>query len=464
MDPLILARLQFGITTIYHFFFVPLTLGLSVLVAIMETLYVRTNNEVYKRMTKFWGKLFLINFAMGVVTGIVQEFQFGMNWSEFSRFVGDIFGAPLAIEALLAFFLESTFLGVWIFGWDKLSKGMHAAAMWLVAIGSNVSALWILIANSFMQEPVGYVIRNGRAEMQDFFALLLNPNLGVQFPHTVLAGLTTGAFFVMGISAYNMIRKQELDLFNRSFQISAIIGAISIVLLILNGHSQAQHMVANQPMKMAAAEALYESENPASFSLLTIGDLTQRREVFSIRVPRLLSFMAYNQLSGEVMGINDLQAQYQTTYGPGNYIPPVAVIYWSFRVMVGAGFLMAALGLYALFMVMGEMFENRPKVLRLFLFAIALPYLANTFGWLMTELGRAPWAVFGLIKLEDAVSTTVTGTSVLISLIGFTLVYGALMVADIYLLSKYAKAGPAIVNQSSGTGDEPLPSLVGAQD
>jgi cytochrome d ubiquinol oxidase subunit I len=464
MDPLILARLQFGITTIYHFFFVPLTLGLSVLVAIMETLYVRTDNEVYKRMTKFWGKLFLINFAMGVVTGIVQEFQFGMNWSEYSRFVGDIFGAPLAIEALLAFFLESTFLGVWIFGWDKLSKGMHAAAIWLVAIGANVSALWILIANSFMQQPVGYVIRNGRAEMQDFFALLLNPNVGVQFPHTVLAGFTTGAFFVMGISAYHMIHKKELDLFRRSFQIAAIIGAISIVLLVMNGHSQAQHMVDTQPMKMAAAEALYESEDPASFSLLTIGDLTQRREVFSIRLPRLLSLLSYNQLAGEVQGINDLQSQYQSTYGPGNYVPPVAVIYWSFRIMVGAGFMMAALGLYALFMVMGEMFENRPKVLRLFLYAIALPYLANTFGWLMTELGRAPWAVFGLIKLEDAVSTTVTGTSVLISLIGFTLIYGVLMVADIYLLTKYAKTGPATDKAISGIGDEQMPSLVGAQD
>jgi cytochrome d ubiquinol oxidase subunit I len=464
MDPLVLARMQFGITTVYHFFFVPLTLGLSVLVAIMETLYVRTNNEIYKRMTKFWGKLFLVNFAMGVVTGIVQEFQFGMNWSEYSRFVGDIFGAPLAIEALLAFFLESTFLGVWIFGWDKLSKGMHAGTMWLVAIGSNVSALWILIANSFMQQPVGYVIRNGRAEMQDFFALLLNPNVGVQFPHTVLAGFTTGAFFVMGISAYHMIRKNELDLFKRSFQIAAIIGAISIVLLVMNGHSQAQHMVDTQPMKMAAAEALYDSEDPASFSVLTIGDLTQRREVFSIRLPRLLSLLSYNQLSGEVQGINDLQTQYQTTYGPGNYIPPVAVIYWSFRIMVGAGFLMAALGLYALFMVMGEMFENRPKVLRLFLFAIALPYLANTFGWLMTELGRAPWAVFGLIKLEDAVSPTVTGASVLISLIGFTLLYGALMVADIYLLTKFAKAGPSTENIPSGSGEDLMPSLVGAQD
>ena len=234
MDPLVLARLQLGITTVYHFFFVPLTIGLSVITAIMETIYVRTGRQVYKDMAKFWGKLFVINFAMGVVTGIVQEFQFGMNWSEYSRFVGDIFGAPLAIEALLAFFLESVFIGVWIFGWDKLSRGAHAATIWLVAIGVNISAFWILVANSFMQEPVGYALEGGRAVMTDFFALILNPNVWVQFPHTVFAGFTTGAFFVMGISAYHLLRKQNVDAFRRSFQIAAIIGTISIVLVVLN--------------------------------------------------------------------------------------------------------------------------------------------------------------------------------------------------------------------------------------
>jgi cytochrome bd ubiquinol oxidase subunit I len=243
MDPLFLARLQFASTTVYHFFFVPLTLGLSVMVAIMETLYVRTGRETYKRMTKFWGKIFIINFAMGVVTGIVQEFQFGMNWSEYSRYVGDIFGAPLAIEALMAFFLESVFLGVWIFGWDKLSKGLHAAAIWLVAIASNVSALWILIANSFMQQPVGYaLLEDGRIVMNDFFALILNPNIWYQFPHTVMAGFTTAAFFVMGISAYHLLKQTDQDFFRRSFQMGAIVGAISSILLAMNGHSQAQHM------------------------------------------------------------------------------------------------------------------------------------------------------------------------------------------------------------------------------
>lgn len=466
MDPLILARLQFAATTVYHFFFVPLTLGLSVLVAIMETIYVRTGQEIYKDMAKFWGKLFLINFAMGVVTGIVQEFQFGMNWSQYSRFVGDIFGAPLAIEALLAFFLESTFLGIWVFGWDKLSKGMHAAAIWLVAIGSNISALWILIANSFMQEPVGYVLRNGRAEMSDFFALLLNPNVLVQFPHTVFAGFTTAAFFVLGISAYHLLRKQHVDFFRRSFQIAAIIGTISIVMVILDGHSQAQHMVETQPMKMAAAEALWNTQDPASFSLLTIGDLSQRHDVFAIRIPDMLSLLAYNQLTGKVEGINQLQAQYQQTYGPGNYIPPVAITYWTFRLMVGSGFLMAALALYALFMTMGEAVPKTPsRILKFLPWAIALPYLANTSGWLMTELGRDPWVVFGLMKIQDGVSNTVPAGFVLLSLILFTVVYGALMVADIYLLRKFAKAGPPelseIATEEQGDG---MPSLVGSQD
>lgn len=462
MDPILLARLQFAVTTVYHFFFVPLTLGLSIIVAIMETFYVRTGREVYKQMTKFWGKLFLINFAMGVVTGIVQEFQFGMNWSTYSRFVGDIFGAPLAVEALLAFFLESTFLGIWIFGWDKLSKGIHAAAIWLVAIGSNISALWILIANSFMQQPVGYVLQNGRAEMMDFFALILNPNVWVQFPHVISSGLTTAAFVVMGISAYHLLRRKNVDHFLRSFQIGAIIGTLAVIMIVFNGHAQAQHMVQTQPMKMAAAEALWNSEDPASFSLLTIGDLSQRRDVFAIRLPRLLSLLAYNQLNGEVKGIFNLQAEYVLKYGPGNYIPPVAITYWSFRAMVGAGFAMLALAVYALFLIMGEMVLNHRRTLSILTFAMFLPYLANTAGWLMTELGRAPWIVFGLMKIENAASPTVAAGMVLTSLIVFTLVYAILMVADIYLLSKYARAGIA-VETGELPGEEQAPSFVGGE-
>jgi cytochrome d ubiquinol oxidase subunit I len=465
MDSLLFARAQFAITTVYHFFFVPLTLGLSVLVALMETIYVRTGRTIYKDMAKFWGKLFIINFAMGVVTGIVQEFQFGMNWSEYSRFVGDIFGAPLAIEALLAFFLESTFLGIWIFGWDKLSKGVHALTMWMVAIGSNVSALWILIANSFMQEPVGYTIRNGRAEMTDFFALILNPNVQVQFPHTVLAGFTTAAFFVMGISAYHLLRKQKVEFFRRSFQVAAVIGAFAIIMVGLSGHSQAQEMVRSQPMKMAAAEALWYSEDPASFSILTIGDLAQRRDVFAIRVPRLLSLLAYNQLTGEVKGIHDLQAEYVQQYGEGNYIPPVAVTYWTFRIMVGSGILLGWFGLYAVFIVMAELFDNRRFAWRIFPYTIALPYIANTSGWLMTELGRVPWVVYGVMKIEDAISPTVSGGMVLFTLIAFTLIYASLMVATIYLLRKYAIAGPTLTEpEGPAPGFDLMPAAQPAQD
>lgn len=466
MQSLTLARWQFAITTVYHFFFVPLTLGLSIILALMGTLYVGTGKQMYKRMTKFWGKLFLINFAIGVVTGIVQEFQFGMNWSEYSSYVGDIFGAPLAIEALLAFFLESTFLGVWIFGWDKLSKGMHAAAIWLVAIGSNISALWILIANSFMQQPVGFAIEGGRAVLTDFGEVVLNPNIWYMFPHTVTAGLATAAFFVMGISVYHLLRRNEIELFKRSFQIGATIGILAALLVAFNGHSQAQHMVEIQPMKMASAEALWTSEDPASFSILTIGDLSQRNEVFSIRLPRLLSLLAYNQLEGKVQGIYDLQANYERTFGPGNYIPPVAVIYWAFRIMVGAGFLMIGLAIYALFMVMGELFTNRNRVMRLFLPAMVLPYLANSAGWTLTEVGRYPWAVFGLVKLEDGVSPTVSGGMVLVSLIGYILVYGMLILATLYLLRKYAIAGPEATGEPAESIEdiESTPSFVGVQD
>jgi len=462
MDAVLLARLQFAITTVYHFFFVPLTLGLSILVALMETLYVRSGQEVYKRMAKFWGKIFVINFAMGVVTGIVQEFQFGMNWSEYSRYVGDIFGAPLAIEALLAFFLESTFLGVWLFGWDKLSKGLHAASIWLVAVSSNLSALWILIANSFMQQPVGYVLNNGRAEMADFLAVAFNPNIWYQFPHVVSSGLVTASFVVLGISAIHLVRKNEVDLFRRSFQIAAAFGVAFSVMVGLNGHSQAQHMVETQPMKMAAAEALWETESPASFSILTIGNLNASEEVFSLRLPRLLSLMAFNQMNGEVKGMNQLQAEYEAQYGPGDYIPPAFFPYWSFRLMVGAGVLMVLLSLYAMFQVLGDMVGQPSWLLRVLPFAMILPYLANTGGWLLTEVGRFPWLVYGLVKLDEGASPNVSVGMLWTSLVGYVLIYGLLIAATVYLLRKYALAGPAATDNPLPADD--MPSVAGALD
>ncbi|MDX9849859.1 MAG: cytochrome ubiquinol oxidase subunit I [Anaerolineaceae bacterium] len=433
-----LSRWQFALTTVYHFFFVPLTIGLSLMVAIMQTIYCKTGDVIYKQMTKYWGKLFLINFAMGVVTGIVMEFQFGMNWSEYSRFVGDIFGAPLAIEALVAFFLESTFIGIWIFGWDKLSKKVHLFSIWLVAIGSTLSAFWILVANSFMQAPMGFVVDNGRLIMNDFGALVANPNVWVQFPHTVLGGYTTGALFIIGISAYFLYRKKHVDFFQRSFQIAALFGVISVLLVILVGHTQGQHMVQTQPMKMAAAEALWETENPASFSILSFVDQKNQKDIFSIRIPAVLSLLSYNRFQGEVKGIKELQSEYEQKFGPGNYIPPITLNYWAFRAMVGSGFLMFFLTALGLYWIMTRKIL-KAKLLRFFPLAIGLPYLANSSGWILTEVGRQPWVVFGYLKTSDAISPNLTVGMLWLSVIGFTLVYGALMVVDVYLLAKFAQ-------------------------
>ena len=449
MDNLVvnLSRWQFAITTIYHFFFVPLTIGLSVLVAIMETVYVRTGNSIYKQMTKFWGKLFAINFAMGVVTGIVLEFQFGMNWSEYSRFVGDIFGAPLAIEALLAFFLELIFLGIWLFGWDKLSKKIHLLSIWLVAIGSTISAFWILVANSFMQSPVGFVEENGRLVMSSFWSLITNPNIFVQFPHTVMGGFVTGSFFVIGVSAYHIIRKQNLEIFNFSFRLASIFGIISVFMVILIGHSQGQHMVKTQPMKMAAAEALWHSENPAGESVFVIVDRKNQRNIVSIRIPAVLSLLAYNQFTGEVKGMLELQSTYEKLYGAGNYIPSITVTYWAFRAMIGAGFLMFLIVALVLFAIMRKRDLTKFKLFKYMPFVIVLPYLANSSGWIFTEMGRQPWVVYGYQKTIDAVSPNLSNGMVWMSVIGFTAIYGILMFADIYLLSKFARTNPVQIDE-----------------
>ncbi len=298
MDPLILSRVQFAITSIFHFFIVPLTLGLGYYVAILETKYVRSGDATYKRMAKFWGKLFLINFAVGVPTGLVMEFQIGMNWSQYSIYVGDVFGVPLAIEALLAFFLESTFLGIWIFGWNRLSKGLHAATIWLVSIGTSLSALWILIANAFMQHPVGYAILDGRAVMVDFAALVFNPKAWIMFEHTLAAGFTTAAFFVLGVSAYHLVRKKEVEFFKRSFQLAAIIAILAVVLVIVGGHFQGLRLLTDQPMKAAASEWIWDTENPASFSIIAMYDKKGEYETWALRIPRALSFLYYFRYGG----------------------------------------------------------------------------------------------------------------------------------------------------------------------
>ncbi|HWR39291.1 MAG TPA: cytochrome ubiquinol oxidase subunit I [Patescibacteria group bacterium] len=442
MSELLLARWQFGITSTYHFLFVPLTLGLSVLVAVMELMYVRTGNELYKRQTKFWGKLFLINFSMGLVTGIVQEFHFGMNWSEYSRFMGDIFGAPLALEALTAFYLESVFLGLWIFGWERLSKTMHAICIWVVAFASNLSAFWILTANSFMQAPVGYALRNGRAEMTDIWALITNPYVFYQFPHVLLSGLVTGGVFVTAISAYHLLKKTHQDFFRTSFRLGLTCTVLSLFLLLGSGHLQTQHMAKAQPMKLAAAEALWESADPAPFALAAAIDEKNKTNSFEIKIPGMLTLLAHDSLKGEVKGIRNIEQEYIAKYGPGNYIPPVTPVFWAFRTMVAAGSLLLGIMLLAAFLHWRGRLDSQPLVLRAVLWCLPLPYIANSAGWFVTEAGRQPWIVFGLQRVDQGVSQVVGTGSLWISLIGFTLVYALLATAAVYLLKKFIMQGP----------------------
>jgi len=439
MDTVALARWQFAIVTIYHFFYVPLTLGLSIFVAILETKYVRTGDEMYKKMTKFWGKIFLINFAIGVVTGIVQEFQFGMNWSEYSRFMGDIFGAPLAIEALLAFYMESTFIGLWVFGWDKLTKKQHLASAWMVAIGSNISALWILIANSFMQNPTGYTLDpvSGRPLMSDFWALVFNPNVLLQFPHVLTAGIALAGFVVMAFSAWHLLRKHDVTFFRPSFRMAAFYALIGSVLVGLIGHVQGQFMFEHQPMKLAVAEAHFNTEDPASLSLLTIGNWEQTEDVFSIRIPALLSFMTFNRPYGEIKGINELNEEFAETYGPGDYVPPVALNYWSFRAMIGAGGLMVLLSFLGVLWSKDRSLDAKTWYLKAMMFSAGLPYLAVTTGWILTETGRWPWIVYGLQKINAAVSPNVPAWNVIFSLVIMTVLYTVLTIIALKLGLKY---------------------------
>jgi cytochrome d ubiquinol oxidase subunit I len=444
LEILDLARLQFALTTIFHFIFVPISIGLSLLIAIMETMYVVKNKNKYKDMAKFWGKFLLINFAVGIVTGILQEFQFGMNWSEFSRFVGDIFGAPLAIEALLAFFLESTFIGLWVFGWDRLPKKIHLLCIWLVSIGTMLSALWILAANSFMQHPVGYAINNGRAEMTDLVALLTNGQLIWEFPHTVAAAFATGAFLVAGISAWKLLKKRNVEFFRSSFKLSVFVACIASIAIALFGHSQAQYLMDTQPMKMAASEGLWEtSDDPAPWTLFAVIDPETQENRYEVKIPYLLSFLSYSKFSGSVPGMNDLQAQYEELYGPGDYIPPVRTTFWSFRIMVGAGMLMILLSLYGAYRAIRKRLDQMPRwFLVSMIIAIFMPFIANTAGWIMTEIGRQPWTVFGLLTVEDAVSPGVTAGEIWFSLISFTSIYLILLAVLIWLFVRTARRGP----------------------
>ena len=450
MEVLDLARFQYAATTIYHFFFVPLSIGLVFLVAIMETLYFFKKKEIYLDMAKFWGKIFLIAFAVGVVTGIIQEFQFGMNWSEYSRFVGDVFGVPLAIEALLAFFLESTFIGVWMFGRDRLPKWVHLLSIWLVSIGTIFSALFILAANSFMQEPVGIAVENGKAVLKDFGAFITNPQLLVEFPHTVLGAFATGAFVVGGISAFKLLKKQDIEVFKKSFTIAMVVGMISGLGIAFTGHWQAQHLMSSQPMKMAASEGLWEdSGDPASWSLIANIDEENRKNEWSVEIPYALSILAYNSFEGSVEGMNTLQEKYTELYGEGNYIPPVEPVYWSFRIMVIFGVVIMGLAALGLLFIKKNNVIRQSLYLKAMVAAIAVPFIANTAGWIMTEIGRQPWTVFGLYTTAQSVSPNVTAGDLITSIIVFLGAYTILAVVLIVLIVKEIKKGPYHSNNTT---------------
>ena len=465
MNALDLARWQFGITTVYHFLFVPLTIGTGMLVAIMQTAWYRTGDEKWLKATKFFGKLFLINFAMGVVTGIVQEFQFGMAWSDYSRFVGDIFGAPLAVEALASFFLESTFLGLWIFGWDRLSRGLHLATIWAAAIGTMISAYFILAANSFMQHPVGYVINpvTKRAEMTDFGAVLFQNTTLATFAHVITSAFLTSGVMLAGVSLWLIMKGQSSDAMRKTLKLGAITAIVFGILVMWSGDTQAKIMVQQQPMKMAAAEGLYTTQENAPFSILTIGDLSGQEATPILEIPGLLSFMATGQWTGPdstVQGINDLQKSMTAKYGEGNYAPYVPLVYWAFRAMIGLGMLGVLFAIWALWLVRKGRTPKSRTVALASAVALLFPLFGISAGWIFTEMGRQPWVVFGLMKTADGVSPTLTTFQVGLSLVVFTLLYGALAVVEVGLLIRAVKIGPPesveLIDASEANSGKPL--------
>ena len=449
MSTVDLARLQFASTSIYHFLFVPLTIGLALVTAFLQTRWHRTDEPEYLRLTRFFGTLLVINVAVGVVTGLVQEFQFGMNWSGYSRFVGDVFGAPLAMEGLAAFFLESTFLALWVFGWNRLSRRVHLATIWAAAVGGVLSAAFIMAANSWMQHPVGYEINSaGRAQLTSIGAVLTNPVFLRSFVHVLLASVITAAVVMLGISAWHLRRRSHAPAFDRSARIALAVVVPATMLNLLVGSELGVTEGRYQPMKIAAAEAQWETCQPCSFSLFQIGGGNDDHDPTKIiEVPHLLSLLATNSWNGEVVGMDELQAQYEQQYGPGDYVPNVFVQYWSMRVMAYLGSLVLLIGLWGLWR--RKRLATSRWFLRVALWTIPLPFLINTAGWVLTENGRQPWIVQGLQKTADANSPSVGTTTVVVSLIVFVLLYGLLAVVDWGLMTRFARRELA---------DEPAPA------
>jgi cytochrome bd ubiquinol oxidase subunit I len=441
MDVLSLSRLQFAVATYFHFLFVPLTLGLSILIAVMQSLHLKTGNEEYRSMAKFWGKLFLINFAVGVVTGITLEFQFGTNWSRYSRYVGDIFGPLLAIEATVAFFLESTFIAVWAFGWKRLSPKAHTLSIWLVALASNVSAFWILIANAWMQSPVGFVMQKGRPVLNDLLAIITQPYAVLTILHVLSAAYVVAGFFVMGISAYHILRKQHLSFFTRSFRMGLTFALISSLFVVVEGHMHGADLAHKQPAKLAALEAHWETGKYAPVYILAVPDEENSRNSVQVgAIPGALSMLAFHSPSAEVKGLSDM---------PKAERPPVTATFLSFRLMVTLGMLFALLTIVAWFR--RNKLESTPLLLKVMLYAIPLPYIACELGWTVAEVGRQPWIVYGLMKTSDAVSP-VAVSQVGTSLVAFVLVYSLLGLAAFMLMARAARKGPPKSSASTTAG------------
>lgn len=445
LDIVSLARFQFAMTTVFHFFFVPFSIGLALVVAIMETMYVVKKDERYRKMAKFWGNIFLLSFAVGVVTGIIQEFQFGMNWSDYSRFVGDIFGAPLAVEALLAFFLESTFLGLWIFTWTKVKPKVHVTFIWLVVFGSLMSALWIIIANSFMQHPTGYVINNGRAEMVDFAALIKNSQVWYEFSHVIAGAVTMGGMIVAGLAAFQLLKKRDVSFYKVSMRVGLWVALVGSLSVLFAGDLQMKALIEDQPMKFAAMEGSYEdSGDPAAWTLIAWANEKEHKQIFGIQLPYVLSILSYGKPSGAVAGMDSVNNELVEKYGDRNYYPPVNTLFWSFRVMAGFGVLMFLVSLFGLIFTRkkkASLFEKR-WMLWIMALCTFVPFIANTAGWLITELGRYPWTVYGLFTIEQSVSPNVSVNSLLFSNIVYFLLFAGLGAVMVYLITVELKKGP----------------------
>jgi cytochrome d ubiquinol oxidase subunit I len=454
-----LARWQFAFVTVNHFFFVPVTIGLAFLTALLQTAWYRSKREEYLRLTRFFGTLLVINVAIGVVTGIVQEFQFGMNWGAYSRLVGNIFGAPLAMEGLAAFFLESTFLGLWLFGWDKLSRRVHLATIWAVALGSILSAAFIMAANSWMQHPVGYTMVHGKPQLNDIWALLTNQVFVWGYSKVLLASLVTGAAVMLAVSAWQLRHGGAREVFTRSARLALIVLVPAILFTMLVGDELGVIEAKYQPMKIAAAEAQWTTCQPCSFSLIQIGGGNQDQTPTKIlAIPHLLSLLATNHWNGKVTGLNPLQSQYSQQYGKGYYVPNVFIQYWSMRVMAYTGVLIFLLGLWGLWLIRRKKLATSRLFLWVAIWAAVLPFLMNTAGWLLTESGRQPWIVQGIMLTKNGISSSVSSTSIVISLVVFVLLYGALATVDLLLMLKYSREQlpPA---RAEADADGPVPAV-----